>query len=762
MHFRPGHTRFSQLVLVTLMTLSSGPAPGVADEVTNEDPTLLTIDRIFARKEFEPKRYSARWIEGQPAYTTLISVGEEKDHKELHRCIAATGQMEAIVSLKELAPTDESEPLKIDSYELSKDQSKLLIFTNAKRVWRKNTRGDYWLFDCESKALTKLGGDGPSATMMFAKLSPSGQQVAYVRERNIFIENLADNSIRCLTSSDSRDVINGTADWVYEEEFGVRDGFAWSPDGKRIAYWQIDTTGVGQFPLVNNTDTLYPKVSWFAWPKVGQRNPACRIGVVSCESCETRWIDIPGDRREHYVPRMQWASNSDELLIQQLNRLQNRNQLLLADASTGTVTPVLEETDDAWVDVHDELFWLDDGSQFTWISERDGWRHVYLCTRSGDGLRLLTPGNFDVVKLIKVDETRRCFYFIASPDEATQRFLYRGYLDGRSAERLTPADEPGVHSYQFSDDGSWAIHSSSSTGLPGQTELVQFPSHDSVRVLEDNGKVVEKFSRIKRNPVEFFRVDIGDGVKLDGWCITPPDFNPHGSYPLLIHVYGEPAGTTVTNSWGRSSYLWHLMLAQKGYVVMSFDNRGTKVPRGREWRKCVYGKIGILPPKDQAAAVQAVLKARPYLDARRVGIWGWSGGGSSSLQAIFKYPDLYSTAIAIASVPDQRYYDTIYQERYMGLPDDNTEAFREGSPINFAEHLKGNLLLIHGTGDDNCHYQTVEMLIDKLVAHNKQFSLMAYPNRTHAIKERENTARHLRTLMTRFLLQQLPVNAEED
>lgn len=725
---------------------------------SGQNQAELTIDRIFDKNEFDLKSYPARWVEGTSTYTVLQDVEGEKDHKELRRYRAGEEGFEILISSEQLIPAGEEAPLKVDDYQLSKDQSKILIYTNSQRVWRKNSRGDYWLFDCERKTLQKLGGSGPEATMMFAKFSPDASQVAFVRERNIYIENLSDQTILQMTKSVDENVINGTTDWVYEEEFQVRDGFRWSPDGKRIAYWQIDTTGVEKFPLVNNTDTLYPKVTWFAYPKVGQVNPACRIGVLDCETTQTLWLSFPGDNRDHYVPRMEWAENSKELLIQQLNRLQNHNALFMADVLKGTVDSVIVEVDDAWVDVHDELFWISDGEQFTWISDRDGWRHVYLVSRSGEEIELLTPGEFDVIELLKVDERQRCFYYLASPGDATQRFLFRGYLDGKPSERLTPEDQVGVHNYQFSDNSEYAIHRTSNADSPGYTELISLPKHQRIKLLEDNREVAAHVADLALNPVEFFQVDIGDGVQLDAWCHTPLDLDPNGSYPLLVYVYGEPAGATVVNQWGGSNHLWHMMLAQQGYVVMSFDNRGTNAPRGREWRKCIYEKIGILPPKDQAAAVRTVLKERPYIDKNRVGIWGWSGGGSSSLQAVFKYPELYSTAIAIAAVPDQRYYDTIYQERYMGLPKSNPEAFEEGSPINFAKQLEGNLLLVHGTGDDNCHYQTAELLIDELVAHNKQFSLMAYPNRTHAIKERENTKRHLRELMTRYLHQHLPVN----
>lgn len=737
-------------------------------EESKVDESVLTVDRIYGDNEFKSESSGARWLEDGHAFTTLEDSAEHTDRHDIVRHDPATGKKEIIVSAGELIPPGESSPLKIEDYAWSKSQTKLLIYTDSKRVWRRNTRGDYWVLDRSARQLRKLGGNAPSSTLMFAKFSPKEKHVAYLRDRNIYIEDLFDHTIKRLTETPTEDIINGTGDWVYEEEFGLRDGFKWSPDGRSIAYQQIDTTGVQNFPLVNNTDSLYPTVTWFAYPKVGQKNPSCRVGVVNCASGKTSWITLPGDSRDHYVPIMDWAGSSHELLLQQFNRLQNRVRLFLVNvdsgnaddpgSSDGSDSPILTETDDAWVDAHHELTWIDGGKKFAWISDRDGWRHVYIVSPEGDQISLATPGHYDVIRLLKIDEANGWLYFIASPEDATQRFLFRGKLDGTGTQRVTPADQSGTHDYQISEDCRFAIHKKSAAGQAPVEELITLPDHRPVRILEGNQKLTEKLARLTLADTEFLKVNIGDGIVLDGWCIKPADFDPSKKYPLLVYVYGEPAGQTVVDRWGGTSWLWHAMLAQRGYVVMSFDNRGTKAPRGREWRKSIYRRIGIIPPQDQAAAVRTVLKQRPYLDASRVGIWGWSGGGSSSLHAIFKYPKLYSTAIAVAPVPNQRYYDTIYQERYMGLPETNVEGFREGSPINFAKQLEGNLLLIHGTGDDNCHYQTTEMLIDELIAHNKQFSMMAYPNRTHSIKERRNTTRHLRELMTRFLLQNLPVD----
>jgi len=744
---------FCNPMFLTLIILALAVPASVGAQ--QDDPSRLTVERIYGGDEFKTDEFSAQWLKDGSSYTTLEDA-EGSNGSNIVRHDPVSGNREVIVSAAELTPPGESQALKIDGYSWSEDNALLLVYTNSKRVWRRNTRGDFWLLDRSSHELRKLGGDAPPSMLMFAKLSPDERSVAYVRERNIYVEDLYDHSIRPLTQAADKKIINGTFDWVYEEELGLRDGFRWSPDSKSVAYWQLDTTGVREFPLVNNTDSLYPVINWIPYPKVGQQNSAAKVGVVDVETAETRWIDVPGDPRKQYIARMDWAKSSQELLLQVLNRAQNENRLMLADIGDGKTKTILTETDEAWVDIHDELKWLDDGARFTWISERGGWRHAYVVSRSGGELKLTTQGDYDVIELLHADEEGGSAYFIASPNDATQRYLYRVGTDGGGIKRLTPETKLGWHDYDISPNGRWAIHTASSFDDPPIVELVSLPEHKAIRVLAENAELRKKISELKRQPAEFFRVDVEDGVLLDGWCIKPQDLEPDKKYPLLVHVYGEPAGTTVTDRWAGKTYLWHLMLAQQGRLVMSFDNRGTRAPRGRAWRKSVHRKIGVMAPKDQAAALKKVIEQRPYVDPERVGVWGWSGGGSSSLHAIFKYPNLYKTAIAVAPVPNQRYYDTIYQERYMGLPSDNVEGFTEGSPINFAHQLEGDLLLIHGTGDDNCHYQTTEMLIDELIRHDKPFSMMSYPNRTHAIKEGKNTTKHLRELMTRYLQTNLP------
>jgi len=413
---------------------------------------------------------------------------------------------------------------------------------------------------------------------------------------------------------------------------------------------------------------------------------------------------------------------------------------------------VFVDWDDAWVDVNNKVRWINGRKRFLWLSEKDGWQHLYSVSRNSGEALLLTPGEYDVESLAGVDEANGWAYFIASPDNPTRRFLFLTPLNGSGkVRRIIPPVQKGVHAYNISPDGRWAFHTYSSFGTPPVIELVSLPDHKVRRIIAANKALREKVERLRRQPVEFFRVNIGKGIELDGWCMKPSDFDSKKKYPLLFYVYGEPAGTTVIDRWGGERYLWHLMLTQQGYLVMSIDNRGTKVPRGRAWRKSIYRQVGILAPKDQAAAARALLKERPYIDPERIATWGWSGGGQMSLNMIFRYPEIYNTAMAVAFVSNQRYYDTIYQERYMGLPEYNAENFKNGSPITWAYRLKGNLLLAHGTLDDNVHFQSCEALVDELIKHNKQFFLMIYPNRTHAIKERENSRRHLHELMTRFL-----------
>jgi len=385
-----------------------------------------------------------------------------------------------------------------------------------------------------------------------------------------------------------------------------------------------------------------------------------------------------------------------------------------------------------------------------YISERDGWRHAYAVARNGNS-RLITTGAFDLVSVSAVDHDGGWLYYIASPENATQRYLYRSRLDGTgSPERVTPPGESGTHTYNVSPNGHWAFHSYSKFDEPGVSDLVSLPDHKVVRVFQDNAEMKTNVA-ILAGRTEMFQVDVGDGVKMDGWLIKPSHFDESKKYPIIVNVYGEPAATTVNDSWGGTGRLLLAALADDGYLIASFDNQGTPAPKGRKWRKIVYGSVGVLSSKEQTAAVRALAALHPYVDLDRVGVYGWSGGGSMTLNLMFRSPDVFKVGVAGAPVPDQTLYDSIYQERYMGLPDQNAEGYKEGSPITFASGLKGKLLIIHGTGDDNVHFQGTQRLLNKLIDLNKQFSFMEYPNRRHGI-----TGAHLDTLRYGFLEEHLP------
>ena len=737
-----------------------------------QDPSQLTLDSVFTyrTRSLGP----VRWQNDGGGYLALEASPTKKEAVDLVRYDAATGARSVVVTAEKLIPTGKNEPLTIEEFSLTTDEQKVLIFTNTARVWRSNTRGDYWVLDLKAGTLRKLGGaDAKPSTLMFAKFSPDGNRVGYVRENNIYVENLSgDSRITQITSDGNRNIVNGTFDWVYEEELFCRDGFRWSPDSKQIAYWQLNSEGVKEMTLINNTSALYPTLTTFPYPKAGETNSAARVGVISANGGTTRWFDISGDPRNNYLPRMEWAANSGEVIIQQLNRLQNTNIVLLGDARTGKVHPILTEKDDTWVDVawgdidwdktgiaRGDIEWIDNGKRFLWASERDGWRHIYSISRDGRDIKPITPGNYDVVSVESVDANGGWVYFLASPDNATQRYLYRVRIDGSGKEeRVTPQSNAGTNTYNISPRGDVAIHVFSTFNRVPATDVVRLPQHSVVRTLIDNHETQEKLAKLKPSATEFFKVDIGDGVQLDGWMIKPPDFDSQKRYPVLFFVYGEPWGQTVVDRWAGRDRVWHQMLSQKGYIVMSVDNRGTPAPRGRAWRKIIYRKMGIVNSGDQAAAAKAIAKW-PFVDPTRLGIWGWSGGGSSTLNAMFRYPDVYAVGMSVAPVPDMHYYDSIYQERYCGLPQDHPEEWKQSSPITFAGQLKGSLLVVHGTGDDNVHYQGTEALINKLIADNKQFSMMSYPNRSHGIFEGPGTTKHLFGLLTRYLMEKLPAGA---
>ncbi|MCL2727287.1 MAG: S9 family peptidase [Bacteroidales bacterium] len=717
--------------------------------------TNLTLEMIY--KQRSPIATQAltgvKWLKDGNGYSRLES-NPETGGVDIIRYDAATGDKSVMISATQLIVRESGKPLPVSDYFWSADNKKMLIFTNTQRVWRYHTRGDYWVLNLEEGSLRQLGKKLPTSSLMFAKFSPDDTKAAYVSGNNIYVENLSNGNVTQITFDGDKDIVNGTFDWVYEEEFGCRDGFRWSPDSKHIAFWRSDTRGTGIFYMINNIDSIYSKIISLPYPKVGTTNSAVQVGVIPITGGATQWIPIPGDQRNNYLPRMEFIPNSNELMIQQMNRAQNTNKIWIAQVGSQKLENIFTDTDEAWLDVKDNIYWINNETYFTWIGELDGWRHLFLISRDGKTVKPITKGNFDVENVAGIDMDAGYIYFISTLENYTQRDLYRAKIIGDgSVELVSPAYQKGQHRYNMSPTGRWAIHTFSSDQTPPVVDMVSLPAYNSQRILIDNSEIKKIFDIMGLQYREFVKVDIGE-IVLDAWILKPIDFNPAKQYPVIVSVYGEPAGSTVQDSW--SPDLFNQYLLQQGYMIVSIENRGANVPRGREWRKSIYQKIGIINASDQAKAIVALGKMFPYFDMSRVGITGWSGGGSSTLNALFQYPDVYHTGIAVAAVPDQKLYNTIYQERYMGHPDTSPDGFRDGSPITHAAGLKGNLLIVHGTGDDNVHYQGFELVVDELVRHGKFFTMLSYPMRSHGINERENTTFHLRMSMAKYWKDNLP------
>ena len=684
---------------------------------------------------------------------------------EINRYTLPANTKTTWVSRAELTPAG-AQALRVRNYTFSKDQTKLLIFTNTQRVWRLDTRGDYWVLDLKTKALTQIGKSRPAASLMFAKLSPDGTKAAYVSEQNVYVEDLINGDVKAITTDGNRKLINGTFDWAYEEEFACRDGFQWSPDSKQLSFWQVDARQIRDFYMINNTDSVYSKIIPVEYPTAGQTPSPARIGVAEINSGKITWLALPGDPKQHYLPRMEWNS-ATEILVQQLNRKQNESKIFSCNPQTGAATQIYTETDAAWIDLYSPwenvyaldfrhyFRWLNGGKEFLWISEKDGWRHAYRISKDGAKQTLITVGNYDVIDIRLVDEKNNLLYFLASPQNATQKYLYKIRLDGKGkAELVTPSALAGTHDYSISPTGTFATHNFNNSFTKPVNELIALPKHTALNEKESIQAKLPAATQPKT--VEFFKVKTEEGIEMDGWMVKPTNFDATKKYPVVFYVYTEPWGANVHDTYGvADNHLFTGDMAEEGYIYMSIDNRGTPAPKGRAWRKRVYRKIGLLNIKDQALAAKEILKW-PFVDADRIAVWGWSGGGSATLNLMFQYPEIYKTGIAVAAVANQLTYDNMYQERYMGLPQENLQDFIAGSPITYAKNLQGNLLYIHGTGDDNVHYANAEMLVNELVKHGKQFQFMAYPNRTHGISEGEGTSEHLATLYSNYLRQHCP------
>ena len=725
------------------------------------EDSLLDIDRIFSGEFSKETERTIQWIEDGDAYVIIESSNNVPGGDELIRYDSKSQSRSVFVPASSLST--ENGQLSIESFSLSKDGSKVLIFTNSSRVWRTNTKGDFWVFDLSTGSLKQIGSTFEPSSLMFAKFSTDNSEVFYVHKFNIYRENYDSSEIVQLTSDGDGGLINGTFDWAYEEEFGKRDGFTISPVDDYLAFWHLDASETGIFYMINNTDSIYSKPLPVQYPKVGQEPSAAKIGVIDLRSNRTHWIPLEGGLKENYIPGIQWVSE-DLLLVQQMNRHQNKLTVWAYQPSDHSIKKVYTETESTFVELKypdissnhwesNDLTIIEDGRYFLRMTENDAWRHIYRVNLDSGERTLLTPFDYDVASMRVA--TEKGVYYLASPDNGTQRYLYTTDLQGKGKQkRLTPEKYSGVNNYNISPNGKYAIHSHQSTEQVRTVRFISLPDHKTIETLVDNLEYSKKLNGLSLPEVRFTKVTTEEGIEIDARMVLPPGFDKNQKYPVLFHVYGEPWAQVATDT---QVGLWNIMMAQKGYVIIDMDNRGTPCLNGSAWRKSIYRNVGRINTRDQGLAAKEILKL-DYLDEDRTAVWGWSGGGTMTLNLMFKFPEIYKTGVAVAAVSLQLVYDNIYQERYMGLPQENLEDFIDGSPISYAKNLEGNLLVIHGTGDDNVHYQSAELLINELVRQNKKFSMMAYPNRSHSIREGENTTIHLYNLITDYIIGHTPPN----
>jgi dipeptidyl-peptidase-4 len=698
----------------------------------------LNVHTIWGSPDFTSDEVELTWTSDGTAYTSIEE--DASGYTDLYRIDALTGARRLLVREGDLVPAGGGRPVSIEQYRFSGDGSKVLIFTNSVRVWRQNTKGTFYVWDFTARRLIPVSTK--PGYQQFAKFSPDARSVAFVRDNNIFVTDLASGGERGLTTDGGDNVINGTSDWVYEEELDLRDAFRWSPDGKRIAFWRLDQTAIRPFYLLNQ-DSLYAALVPVRYPKAGEPNSEVKIGVVELATGRTTWLDL-GAQKDIYVAAMDFAESPTDVWLTRLNRHQNRLDLLLADAQTGASRVIMTDTDSAWVDANQPK-WIEGGKRFLFMSEREGYDQIYLFDRSGALVRRVTPLGWDVQDVFGVDPKARVLYVSGAIDGPLGHQLLRIGLDGKGLTRLST--EPGTHHAEFAPNFGLYVDTYSRAGVP-PVQTLRRADGKLVRTIADNAKLGAKLTALGLKPPEFLTVKGADGSDLNAWLIKPKSFASGRRYPLLMYVYGGPGSQTVTDAWGGAQYLWHQTLAQDGYLVASVDNRGTG-GRGAGFMKQTYLHLGRAESADQISAARWFAQ-QPYVSADRIGIWGWSYGGYMASRTMFLGAGVFKAALVVAPVTDWRFYDTIYTERYMRTPAENASGYDESSSLAYADSLKGSLLLVHGTGDDNVHFQNSVRLVERLEGANKQFDMRIYPNKTHAIAG-GNTRENLYGLFTTWL-----------
>lgn len=664
-----------------------------------------------------------------------------RDKNKIQKYDLKTGE-----SVGVLLDGDEIEGLdkKVDGYTFSNDESKILIKTETERIYRHSTRANFYVWDgTKAKALFTPG------KQRYATFSPSGSHIAFVHQNDIYLKNLKTDQIERLTDDGKfNHIINGATDWVYEEEFAFDRAFEWNADGTKIAYIKFDESRVREFTMVKHTNDGYPEYETFKYPKVGEKNAVVSVHIYDLSSKKTVPADT-GNEVDQYIPRIKWSKDPKNLFVYRMNRHQNHLEILSTNADLGSTSVLFEEKNKYYIDITDDITFLEDGKHFIWTSEKSGYNHIYLYSMDGKEKRKLSSGKYDVTAFYGVDEQNSKVYYQSAEQSPLQRHIYSVNIKGRNKKQITMGE--GWNSAQFSSTFAFYVNNRSTLNS-APTYSVHDNTGKKIRVIEDNQSIRGLQKEFGVSKVEFFDFKTSEGVTLNGWQIKPSDFDSKKEYPVFMYLYGGPGSQQVSDRWKGSNYWWFQMLAQKGYVVVCVDNRGTGA-RGEEFKKMTYLQLGKYETIDQIEAAKYI-GAQSWADASRIGIFGWSYGGYMSTLCLLKGNDTFKAAIAVAPVTNWKWYDTIYTERYMRTYAENKEGYDENSPVNFADHLKGNYLIIHGNADDNVHFQNTAEMANALIKAGKQFDTYFYPNRNHGIYG-GNTRHHLYTKMTNFVLEKI-------
>ena len=698
----------------------------------------VSLEDVFKKGTFNQKSvHGINWMKDGRYYSSLINEG----HPKVVKINIATGEQEAVlIDGGQLG-------INFSTYSFNNDETKALLASDVESIYRRSSKGIYHVLDLVSGKVQELM-DGEKIS--YATLSPDNTKVAFVKDNDLYYVELESNKVHQVTHDGKwNHIINGAADWVYEEEFSMAQAFDWSPDGNKIAFLRFDESEVPEFNM-QMWGALYPEDYKFKYPKAGEKNAAVSIHIHDLQADKTLTVDA-GEEKDIYLPRIYWAGSSETLAFIRLNRLQNQMDLFHAHANSGESKLVVQENSDTYVDLNynDNLKYLRDGKGFIRTSEQDGYKHIYHHDMEGNLIRQITTGSWEVTDLIGVDESSNTLYYLSTELSPLEKNLYAIRLNGKRKELLTPVR--GTHNINMSGDFKYFIDYYSTANSPLVVSL-NTASGKTIKILEDNQSLRDRLENFAIAPKEFFQFQTVDGTTLNGYMLKPADFDPNKQYPVLMYVYGGPGSQTVTNAWGGTRDFWHHHLAAEGYLVVSIDNRGTGA-RGKMFKDLTYANLGKIETEDQIAGAR-YLGSLPFVDSERIGIWGWSYGGYMSSLGLMIGNDVFKAAIAVAPVTTWRYYDTIYTERYLQTPQLNAAGYDNNSPITHVNKLKGNFLLIHGTGDDNVHYQNAVDLVDALISADKQFETFYYPNRNHGIYG-GNTTWHLYTMMTDFIKRKL-------